>query len=111
MTHVYRRELERALEEMGYAVRGWEMEDSPAAGARARVRTLEGKAVEIECVNDGFLIISTDTPDDDKRARPRVYDTLDSLLINASPGAMRAVNERLAERLRAVAEGREGRRW
>lgn len=56
MTHVYRRELERALEEMGFAVRGWEMEDSPAAGARARVRTLEGKAVEIECVNDGFLV-------------------------------------------------------
>lgn len=37
-----------------------------------------------------------------------VFDTLDSLLINTSPGAIKAVNERLAERLMRLGAAR---RW
>lgn len=51
-TQFYRMELERVLREMAFAVQGYEMGE----GARANVRTVEGRQVLVECVNDGFMV-------------------------------------------------------
>lgn len=56
-THFYRKELERALEEMAFAVKGYAMKNGP----KAFVRTLEGGELLVECVNDGFKVSRNDS--------------------------------------------------
>jgi hypothetical protein len=56
-THFYRKELERAMEEMAFAVKGYTMGN----GAKAFVRTLEGGELLVECVNDGFKVSRNDS--------------------------------------------------
>ncbi|KAJ9125205.1 hypothetical protein QFC22_000159 [Naganishia vaughanmartiniae] len=75
--------------------------------AIAMIQVLEGKQVFVECVNDGFRTVNlpsgTINPSLFKDAPKReTYDTLDSLLLNLSPGFMKQVNERLETKLWSV---------
>ncbi|KAJ9127960.1 hypothetical protein QFC24_000246 [Naganishia onofrii] len=66
--------------------------------AIAMVEVLEGQQVFVDASS-----LKGDKPD----SEGKTYDTLDSLLLNLSPGFMRRVNERLEERLWSVFAERE----
>lgn len=95
----YRQELSRALTENAFAIDRSELlqPSSPSDDetfAAATVVLLEGTTITIECLNDGFRVRG--------RKDSKVYDTLDSLLLNESPKSMEKVSMQLTSKLESL---------
>ncbi|KAH8089292.1 hypothetical protein HD553DRAFT_305660 [Filobasidium floriforme] len=92
-TSFFTTELKRALEENAFAIKSAEtLPEETADRACAKIVLLEEKEIQVELINDGFRV----------QGETKLYDTLDSLLLNVSPKSMELVSQTLSSRLEGL---------